>query len=80
MSGRHALRLTPHRMHAVQRLFDAGVEGVSVLFAGDPDLLVEWDLAEFYVDDSRILSARIRLTPYGERVVRTLCNPLGELK
>lgn len=72
---RHALRLTPQRMKAIRRLHAAGPDGVPEVLAHDVGLLLAWDIAELFDDGSRVLSSRIRLSPYGERIATTLAFP-----
>ena len=77
MKSTHALRLTPQRMRSIERLHQAGPEGLPLVDADDPLLLEYWGLAEQFTDKKRVFSHRVRLTAHGERCVRTLINPEG---
>ena len=68
-----ALRLTPARCRALIRLYEAGERGEPVLTFPFPARLVDYELAVFYSDPTRVLSQRIRLTQRGRQVAATLC-------
>lgn len=74
--SKHALRLSWHVVHALRYLYDAGPKGVALILAEDPDLLEAWGLAEFYTDPTRLYCDRVRITPSGQRIVRTVINPM----
>lgn len=73
---RRALRMTPFRLGLLDRLWRAGERGVAEVLSREAVLWHSCGLVEFFTDDTRIFSQRVRLTRDGVRFADALCPNL----
>lgn len=65
------------RRRALRQLWEAGEVGIAVLIASNVGVLIKYGMAEEYIDTTRVLIARYRLTWEGQQLCRQLFAPLG---